>query len=332
MSVEVTEVRLVRRPVGLPAVDDFEVVKSELESPAEGQVLVRNAYVALDPYLRLSMSEEHAIHGLLPLERVVPGLAVGEVIESAHPGYPVGTWVTGPLGWRDHVLTRGRGLRVVDPLPSRASHVLGPLGMPGFTAWCGIELVTTAGPDDVVYVSAAAGAVGSVAGQLAHLNGARVIGSASTPERVDWLRAHGFDEVFDHRRTAVAEGLREAAPDGLTIYFDNVAGEPLEAALDALRDFGTVVCCGALSIYNNPDAHGPANLHLLSLKALSMLGFRYLDYQVEHFDRFASKMSELLAGGEVVTAEHIVPGIENAPGAFVDSFTKAAIGKTLIAI
>jgi NADPH-dependent curcumin reductase CurA len=223
-------------------------------------------------------------------------------------------------------------MRAVDPSLAPVSTALGVLGMPGITAYVGIVDIGQVREGDTVFVSGAAGAVGSVAAQLARTRGARVIGSAGTPEKVAWLRELGLDGVFDYRETTTREALRELAPDGLEVYFDNVGGEILEAAIGAMRLRGRIVACGAISRYNATEAlPGPRNLFMVVTKRLRMQGFIVSD----HYDRFPAFLAEvgrLVSSGSIRYRETVVEGIEQAPAAFIGMLEGANVGKMLVRV
>ncbi len=323
------EVQLARRPVGSPVEEDFAIVEREIDSPQDGRFVVRNEYLSLDPYLRLSMSDARSHHGLFALDRAVPAMSVGTVIESRHPGFAEGSTVSGPLGWREYAASSGTGVRAVDVGDRRPSLALGALGMTGFTAWIGMTLVGRPTPDDTVYVSAAGGAVGTVAGQLAARAGATVIGSAGSDDKVAHLVERGFSSAFNYRTTPVRAALDSAA-SRVSLFFDNVGGSQLEDAIFAMADRGRIVSCGAISIYNDDRAQsGPRNLDLLSQKGLSILGFRYTDFEQER-SRFEAEMLGMLEASEIVVDEHIVDGIENTARAFISAFESTEIGKPLV--
>ena len=225
------EIHLAARPHGVPQPTDFALVEVEVPEPADGEVLIRNAYMSVDPSMRPRMNDVKSYLPPFQVGEVMSGGAVGQVVASRNERVPEGSWVTNWLGWREFALSDGRGLMPVDPAIAPISTALGVLGMPGLTAWVGLLDIGRPEPGETVYVSGAAGAVGSLAGQIAKLKGCRVIGSAGSPEKVAWLQELGFDETFDYRETDAREALRE----GIDLYFDNVGGETLEVALSALR-------------------------------------------------------------------------------------------------
>jgi NADPH-dependent curcumin reductase CurA len=263
-----------------------------------------------------------------PLE----GGAVGDVVESRAEGVAVGDLVLSNAGWREAFVTEAERLRVlpagggVDP-----AHYLGALGMPGFTAWVGLHEIARLKDGETVFVSAASGAVGSLAGQLAKLRGATVIGSAGSAEKVAFVREQlGFDHAFDYRRVDPAQALAEAAPKGIDVYFDNVGGPQLEAAIGAMRPFGRIALCGMVSQYNETDpSPGPANLMQAVGRRLTLRGFIVSDHQARNAD-FLAEVGPRVAAGELVTPTAILEGIERAPEAFLGLLRGEHLGKVLV--
>jgi NADPH-dependent curcumin reductase CurA len=325
------EIRLVGRPQGLPDESLFELVESEVPEPADGQVLVRNAFISVDPYMRGRMNDVRSYIAPFTLGEAMGGGAVGRVAVSRNEAWSEGDWVVHMLGWREWSLSDGRALRRVDPGLAPVSTSLGVLGMPGLTAWWGITGIGVPASGETVFVSGAAGAVGSAAAQLAMIAGARAVGSAGSPEKVAWLSELGVD-AFDYRETTPREALRELAPDGIDVYFDNVGGEHLEAAIDAMRPHGRVVACGAISRYSDVEPEpGPRNLFMLFTKRLRVEGFIVTD----HYDRFAEFLAEVgphVQSGRLRYRETIVEGIENAPAAFLGLLRGANVGKMLVKV
>jgi NADPH-dependent curcumin reductase CurA len=322
------EVRLVARPHGHPRETDFEVAATELPDPQEGQLMIRNSFVSVDPYMRARMNETRSYAPSYVLGEVMYGGAVGRVEESQNPSWPVGTWVSHLQGWREWALSDGSGLIPVDPELAPISAALGVLGMPGFTAHYGLLELGRPQEGETVFVSGAAGAVGSAVGQIAKLRGCRVIGCAGSGEKVAWLRELGFDEAFDYHETDV----RAALADGIDVYFDNVGGSTLEEALAALRVRGRIVACGSISGYNDERPRpGPRNLFLVVTKRLRMEGYIISD----HYDRFPAFLAEMgpwVRGGAVRYRETIVDGIEAAPRAFIGLLDGENVGKMLVRV
>ena len=326
------EVRLAARPEGVPGESLFEVVEVSVPEPAEGQLLIRNAFLSVDPYMRGRMNDVRSYVSPYTLGEPLGGGAVGQVVASRHERHREGEWVVHNLGWREWALSDGRGLLPVDPDLAPVSTALGVLGMPGFTAWYGMRELGRPAAGETVFVSAAAGAVGSAAGQIAKLAGCLVVGSAGAPEKLAWLRELGFDGVFSYRDGAVRDRLREVAPGGIDVYFDNVGGDHLEAAIGAMKPFGRIVACGAISRYNDVrPAPGPRNLFMLFTKRLTVRGFIISD----HYDRYGEFLAQVgpwVREGTLRYRETIVDGIENAPSAFIGLLQGENIGKMLVRV
>jgi NADPH-dependent curcumin reductase CurA len=325
-------VTLASRPDGRPAPANFGLDEQPAGEPGPGQVLVRNVYMSVDPAMRGRMepTEKHyttnfSVGG--PLD----GSAIGRVIASRADGFAAGDFVRHRLGWRDYALVDAAAATVVDatlaPLPSW----LGVLGQPGFTAYAGLRRAGDIRPGDVVFVSAAAGAVGSTAGQLARLLGAsRVIGSAGGADKARLLVDElGFDAGIDYR-AGLADGLAAAAPDGIDLYFDNVGGDHLVAALYALRLHGRVALCGMISTMEDASA-APGVQHLIQavLKRLTLRGFIVRDHE-DLRPEFEKQVANWLRTGELVAKQTVVDGLENAVGAFIGLLSGANVGKMLV--
>jgi NADPH-dependent curcumin reductase CurA len=317
------EIALAARPQGAPRDADFEVREAEEREPGDGEVAVRNVFVSVDPYMRSRMSGIRTYVGPYEIGDVIDGGAVGRVVESRHPGFAEGDWVLSMLGWRERGVAPGDVLRKLDPAIAPPSTALGVLGMPAMTAWYGLRHVGAVQEGETIYVSGAAGAVGSVACQIAKLLGLRVIGSAGSPEKVEWLRSLGV-EAFDYHEARLE--------DAIDVYFDNVGGAQLELALSALRPFGRVVACGSISQYNaeRPEP-GPRNLSFVVTKRLRMQGFIVSD----HFDRFGEFLAEVgpwVREGKLEWRETVLEGIENVPAAFAGLFRGDNVGKMLVRV
>ena len=326
------EIRLAARPRGAPTPSDFELAEIEVPDPRDGELLIRNAYLSVDPYMRGRMNDIKSYVPPFALGEPMTGGAVGQVIASRNERFPEGSWVVHDLGWREVALSEGRGARLVDPERAPLSTTLGVLGMPGLTAFVGVVDIGEVRDGDTVFVSGAAGAVGSIAAQIAKLRGARVVGSAGSPEKVAWLSELGLDGVFDYRETSTRDALREHAPDGIDVYFDNVGGETLEAAIGAMRLHGRIVACGSISRYNATEAlPGPRNMFLVVTKRLRMQGYIVFD----HYDRYSAFVAEVapaVADGSIRYRETIVDGIERAPEAFIGLLEGANVGKMLVRV
>ncbi|RJK97085.1 NADP-dependent oxidoreductase [Vallicoccus soli] len=323
------EVHLASRPVGEPVAGDFALVEVEVPAPGPGQVLVRNRWMSVDPYMRGRMRDVPSYVPPYAVGDVLTGGAVGEVVASRADGLAEGDLVLHGGGWREWwVGDADRATRLDVPAGVSPSAFLGVLGMTGLTAYAGLVEVAALRPGDAVFVAGASGAVGSVAGQLARLKGAsRVVGSAGSPEKVRWLVDElGLDAAFDHHDGPALEQLRRVAPDGVDVCFDNVGGAQLEAALRVLRPHGRVALCGAISTYNDESGGDPVHgLGLAVGKRLTLRGFIVGDH--EHLrPRFLEEVGGWLADGALRVRETVHEGIERAPEAFIGLFTGAGGG------
>jgi NADPH-dependent curcumin reductase CurA len=326
------EWRLLSRPVGWPKPEDFALVETEVEQPGEGQVLVRNAYLSVDPYMRGRMSSAKSYVAPYELGRAMQGGAVGEVVASRAEGIAVGDHVLHFFGWREYAVVDARNAVKVDPEAAPLSTYLGVLGMTGLTAYAGLLRTAAFKEGDSVFVSGAAGAVGGQVGQIARLKGAsRVIGSAGSDEKVRLLLdEYGFDAAFNYKSGPVHEQLREAAPDGVDVYFDNVGGDHLEAAIGRLNRDGRIAVCGMISVYNNTEpAPGPRNLARLIQTRGRIQGFLVGD----HYDlqpRFVQEVGAWVRSGELKYRETVVEGIENNLEAFLGVLRGDNTGKMIV--
>ncbi len=326
------EVRLASRPTGWPTPDNFSLVEAPVPAPGPGQVLVRNRFLSVDPYMRGRMNDAKSYVPPFRLGEALEGGAVGEVVEAGDTALSRGDLVLHQLGWREYAVLDAERASVVPPVPGlRPSVYLGALGMPGLTAYVGLVDIAGMQPGDAVFVSSAAGAVGSLAGQIARLRGAsRVIGSASTASKIAYIRELGFDAAFNYRDSPVGQALAQAAPDGIDVYFDNVGGDHLEAAIGRLRRNGRVALCGAISGYNaESPVPGPANLPLVITKRLALRGFIVTD----HYSRmpgFIGEMSGWLREGKVRFNETLIDGIEHTAEAFLGVLQGTNTGKMIV--
>ena len=324
------EIHLAARPTGEPTPENFALVETELPPPGPGQVLVRNVVMSVDPYMRGRMNDAKSYVPPFQVGAALDGGAVGAVVASSVDSLKPGDLVLHALGWRDYALLDAKRVRQVDPAVGPSAY-LGVLGMPGLTAYVGLLDIAAMKPGDTVFVSGAAGAVGSLAGQIARLRGAsRVIGSAGSASKVEYLVDQlGFDAAFNYKDAPVRRQLREAAPDGIDVYFDNVGGSHLEAAIAAFKPYGRAALCGAISQYNATDVSAPNNLALAIGKRLTMRGFIVSDHN-DRMPAFQNEVAGWLANGDIAFAETFVDGLENAPAAFIGMLRGENTGKMIV--
>ncbi|MEV6279647.1 NADP-dependent oxidoreductase [Nocardia sp. NPDC051832] len=326
------EIKLVSYPVGAPRLSDFELVTTELPALREGQVLVRNSWMSVDPYMRERMYQPESYLPVYPLGTALDGSAVGEVVASRSDALPVGTTVAHFLGWREHAVLDAADATALDLSVAAPESFLGPLGTTGLTAYVTVTEIAPVRPGDIVFVSSAAGATGSIAGQLArHAGAAQVIGATGGPHKAEKLvTAFGFDAAIDYHAGPLAEQLAAVAPDGIDVYIDHVGGDHLVAAIDALRPNGRIAQVGAISGYNATEpAPGPANLFLLAAKDATLRGILVTSY-LHLFPEWIGKAAALLADGSLSAETTVATGIDQAPQAFIDLMNGANIGKMLV--
>ncbi len=327
------EIRLASRPEGFPTPENFELVDAPVPTAGDGGLLVRNLVMSVDPYMRGRMNAGKSYVEPFEVGEALTGGAVGEVVASNAPGFEVGDTVLHDLGWREYAAVDAADATKVDPRVAPIGAYLGVLGMPGMTAYAGLLDVAAFEEGDVVFVSGAAGAVGQVVGQVARLRGAkRVIGSAGSDAKVEYLVEElGFDAAFNYKDGPVTELLSRAAPDGIDVYFDNVGGEHLEAAIGALTAHGRVALCGSISNYNTRTPAGVRNLGLAVGKRLALRGF--LVYDHEHLrEEFVREVGGWVASGELRYRETVTEGLDRAPEAFIGMLRGENLGKALVTL
>lgn len=326
------EIRLKQRPTGLPSAADFELVTVTLPQPDPGEVMVRNLYMSVDPYMRGRMVDRKSYVPPFALGETLQGGAVGQVIESKSDKFNVGDYVLHGLGWRQYLISDGKGLAPIDPTIAPVQAFLGAVGMPGQTAYFGLLDIGQPQTGETVFVSAAAGAVGSMVCQIAKLKGCRVVGSVGSQAKVDWLLNEvGIDAAFNYKEVdSLKAELGRQCPNGIDIYFENVGGEHLEAALTHMNQNGRIPVCGMISQYNATEATpGPNNLGLIIGKRLKLQGYIVSDYRARTAEFYAD-MKDWIAASHIKSQETIVEGIENAPNAFIGLFTGENMGKMLV--
>jgi NADPH-dependent curcumin reductase CurA len=326
------EIRLKNRPVGLPSEHDFALVDVPLPTPGPGEVLVRNLYMSVDPYMRGRMLEQPSYVEPFRLGAPLDGGCVGQVVESNGGTLQVGDYVLGRKGWREYYASDGADLSKIDPALAPLQAYLGVLGMPGLTAYVGLLDIGQARAGETVFVSAAAGAVGTVVCQIARIQGCRVIGSAGSPAKVHWLQeVAGVDAVLNYKEaTSLTAELGKHCPHGIDVYFENVGGVHLEAALDHMNMRGRIVLCGMISQYNDTTpSPAPHNLRVAVRKRLTLQGFIVSDH-MHRQAQFYADMGAWITAGKLKWEETIIDGIENAPRAFIGLFKGENTGKMLV--
>jgi NADPH-dependent curcumin reductase CurA len=334
MSPSNTQVRLAARPSGLPKPSDWQLVEEPVPTPAEGECVVSITHLSLDPAMRGWMNAGASYIDPVEIGDVMRAGAVGVVSASEHPGFTVGEHVYGNFGVQEHALTDGNGVIKIDPSLAPLPTYLGTLGMTGLTAYFGLLDVGKLKEGETVVVSGAAGAVGSVAGQIAKLKGARVIGIAGGPEKCRWLVEElGFDAAIDYKSEDLRGALREHAPKGVDVYFDNVGGEILDAVLTRLAMHARIVICGAVSQYNATEAvQGPSNYLSLLVFRASMTGMVVFDYAARYGEAIA-EIARWMSEGKIISREDVLDGgIEAFPDALLKLFAGENTGKLVLRV
>ena len=335
MTVTTTEtnrqIRLKKRPVGMPAPGDFEAVASPRPAPRDGEVLRRTIYLSLDPYMRGRMSDAASYANPVNLGDVMVGHTVSQVVDSRHPNFRAGDIVTGYDGWQEYAVSDGKDLRKLDSSVP-ISTAIGVLGMPGMTAYVGLLDIGQPKPGETVVVSGASGAVGSIVGQLAKIKGCRAVGVAGSAEKcrhvVDEL---GFDACVNYKTDDLVNALRDACPKGIDVYFENVGGAVFAAVLRLLNKFARIPLCGMISEYNVTQNPGGPNLRPLLVHRAMIRGFIVSD----HYDRFPAFLQEvvpLVRDGRIKYREDVVDGLDAAPWALIGLFEGRNFGKALVRV
>ncbi|MBD0747168.1 NADP-dependent oxidoreductase [Streptomyces sp. CBMA152] len=328
------EWHLVARPHGWPVPTDFALKETPVVAPAAGRILVRNLFMSVDPYMRGRMNDVKSYIPPFALDKPMDGGAVGVVVASADERYAVGDHVLHGLGWREYADVDAKHATKVDASLAPLSAYLGVLGMPGLTAYAGLFEVASFKEGDSVFVSGAAGAVGSLVGQMARIKGAsRVIGSAGSDEKVKWLVEElGFDAAFNYKKGPVRDQLREAAPDGVDVYFDNVGGDHLEAAISSMNVHGRATICGMIAGYNDTEpTPGPRNMAMIIGKRLRLQGVLVGDHAALQ-PQFVQDVAGWIASGELKYGETVVEGIEKGADAFLGMLRGENTGKMVVSL
>ena len=327
-----TRVRLARRPEGLPGPETWTIDTEEVAEPKDGEFLAEVRYISLDPAMRGWIKEGRSYIEPVEVGAVMRAGGVGQVVKSRHPDFAEGDHVVGITGAQSHWLSNGKGARKIDPGAAPLPKYLGVLGMPGMTAYFGILEVGAIAKGETVLVSGAAGAVGSLVGQIAKLKGCRTVGIAGGPEKCALLiDEYGYDAAIDYKSESLYPALKQACPKGIDVYFDNVGGETLDAALAFLRFRGRVVICGAISQYNESKVKGPENYLSLLVNRGRMEGFIVFDFE-QDYPRGIRDMARWLAEGQLKSREHIVKGLETFPDTLLMLFDGRNQGKLVIEV
>ena len=324
------QVVLASRPEGPVTQKNFRLVESSVPSPAEGEVLVRNLYLSLDPYMRMRMDDAKSYAAPVQIGEVMVGGTVGEVLESNSPFLRKGEIVSGRLGWQLFATAKAEALRKVETGSAPLSTALSVLGMPGVTAWYGLLKIGEPQPGETVVVSAASGAVGSVVGQIAKLKGCRVAGIAGGTAKCDYVvRELGFDIAVDYKSENFETALRDATPDGIDIYFENVGGPILDAVLPRLNAFARIPFCGYISEYDQPGAYGVQHLRCLLVSRVRLQAF-IISEHLDIWDAALADLSAWLLAGKIKHHATVANGLENAPDAFIGMLQGRNLGKQLV--
>lgn len=321
------QIRLKNRIIGMPKESDFELVETVLPDPEDGEVLVENLYMSVDPYMRGGMRST-------AVGKPLDGGCAGRVVHSNSPRFQSGDYVTGMQGWRDHYIAAAESLTPADLTIAPLQSFLGAVGMPGRTAYFGLLEIGSPQPGETVFVSAAAGAVGSIVCQIAKIKECRVVASAGSDAKVAWLlEKAGVDAAFNYKKVDdLTAELRKHAPDGVDIYFENVGGRHLQAALAVMNMHGRIPLCGMISLYNDVEpTPGPTNLSTAIGQRIKLQGFIVTDF-ADRNPEFYQDMRDWIANGKIQWEETIIEGLENAPKAFMALFTGEKLGKIVVKI
>lgn len=327
-------ISLKNRPSGKPSLNDFNFIEEEIPSPKEGELLLKSSYVSVDPYLRGRMRDEASYIPPFELNKPLESGIIAEVVESNNSNFKKGDFVNGMLQWKQYQVCSGNGLNKVSKDQAPLTAYLGVLGLTGITAYLGLEKIGKLKSGETLLVSGAAGAVGSVVGQIGKIKGCKVVGIAGSDEKIDNIRNDfGFEEGINYNKAEnLKKAIEKACPQGVDVYFDNVGGEILDAALANINKFGRVINCGAISLYNaEKRPTGPRHEGTLIKKSVLMQGFTVRDY-VKEFGPAIKELSNWLQEGKIKYSETIVEGFNNIPQAFIDLFDGKNEGKMVVKV
>ncbi|NWA04860.1 NADP-dependent oxidoreductase [Pseudomonas gingeri] len=327
---------LAARPEGLPKPTDFRLEYTDIPAPGEGQVLLENLYLSLDPYMRGRMSAAKSYAESIAIGEVMVGATIARIKHSRHPQWREGDLVLADAGWQHFALSNGQGLRLLDPGIAPPTTALGVLGMPGFTAYAGLRNIGQPKPGETLVVAAASGAVGSVVGQLARIQGARAVGIAGGAQKCAFVKNElGFDAVVDHQAPDFAEKLAEACPNGIDVYFENVSGAVWDAVRPLLNDFARIPVCGVIAHYNDASPSAsvdrlPATMRDILTKSLTVRGFIQHEFVDRQQADFLNEAAQWIAQGKLKWREDIVDGLAQAPQAFIGLLQGKNFGKLIV--
>ena len=326
------QILLKSRPVGMPAADNFEITEAPVPTPADGDVVRRTTYLSLDPYMRGRMSDAPSYAAPVALDAVMCGHTVSQVVQSRNPAFREGDFVAGYDGWQEYASSNGKDLRKLDPAVAPISTAIGVLGMPGWTAYVGLLDIGQPKPGETVLVSAASGAVGGIVGQLAKIKGCHAVGIAGSADKCRYLVDElGFDQAVNYKTDNLVAELRAACPNGVDVYFDNVGGKVLAAALRVINRGARIPLCGMIADYNATSDPGGPNLRALLVQRAMIKGFIVSDH-VDRFPAFLAEMTPLVRAGNVKFREDIVDGLDRAPSALIVLFEGRNFGKMLVRV
>ena len=337
MATKNRQILLASRPSGEPTLENFRLVESEVPRPSPGQMLLRSIYLSLDPYMRGRMNAARSYAPPVEIGQVMEGRAIAEVVESNLPDYQPRDFVFAAIGWQEYAVSDGQGVRKIDPALRPLTYALGLLGMPGMTAYTGLLNIGQPQPGETLVVAAAAGAVGSLVGQIGRIQGCRVVGIAGGPDKCRFVKEElGFDECLDHHQPNLAARLEAACPRGIDIYFENVGGAVFDAVLPLLNNFARIPVCGLIAHYNatelppGPD-RVPLVMQQILVKRLTFRGFIVWDF-ASQMPQFLADMSVWLREGRLKYKEDITDGLENAPRELIGLLRGKNFGKKIIRI
>ncbi len=338
MTESIRRIVLVSRPSGVPTPSNFRLEEADMPDLPDGQVLLETIYLSLDPYMRGRMSDAKSYADPIAIGEVMVGATVSRIIQSRHGDWKEGDIVVAYAGWQTHAISDGSDLRRIDPATAPISTGLGVLGMTGFTAYAGLRNIGRPKPGETVVVAAASGAVGSVVGQIARIQGARAVGIAGGPEKCAFVKDElGFDAAIDHRDPDFARQLAEACPDGIDVYFENVGGAVWDAVLPLLNDFARVPLCGMISHYNDDGLAKPSNdrlpasMKVIQQRSITVRGFMNVEF-IDQQPEFLEQAATWIADGRLKYREDIVDGLENAPDAFIGLLEGKNFGKLVVRV